>query len=175
MSYRPVQSVAFGPPLRAHVPSLLYLGAALAIVLIVIVGSLSDSSSWLFRYIVVADSRRVLGSRPLAAIILVSALAAVARVRMRGVVIHPEGLEARDTYGAGFPRVRKFAWPQIDRIVLDVDAAIMLELWDGRTELLPRVGKRQALADMLERVAVARAIPVRGGSGDVEPPEPEED
>jgi hypothetical protein len=172
MSYRPVKSVAFGPPLREHLPSLLYLVGAMVVLVVVVVGTLSDSGSWLFRYVVEADTQRILGARPLAAIILVSALAAVTRARMRGVVVHPEGVEARDTHVAGWPRVRKFAWPQIDRIVLDAGPTIVLELWDGRRELLPPVGARAELAATLERVALARAIPVRGGTGTVEPEEP---
>lgn len=174
MSYRPVKSVSFGPPFRAHVPSLLYLLGAVALVAFVVIGSVSDTGSWLFRYVVEADAQRILGARALAAIMMVSALAAVIRVRMRGVVVHPEGLEARDTHVAGWPRVRKYAWPQIDRILLDSKPTIAIELWDGRCEPLPPVSAREELAAMLERLALARAIPVRGGTGTVEPEEPED-
>jgi hypothetical protein len=150
----------------------LYLVGAIALVAFVAIGTMSDTGSWLFRYVVEADAQRILGARPLAAIMMVSALAAVTRVRMRGVVVHPEGVEARDTYVAGWPRVRKYAWPQIDRILLD-KPTIALELWDGRCEMLPAVSAREELAVMLERLALARAIPVRGGTGMVEPEEPE--
>ena len=171
MTYKPQRTQSFGPPMSAHVPALVYLGLALSLVAFVIVGSASSNGSWMFRYIVEADSQRLLGARPLAAIVLVSALAAVFRARMRGVIVHPEGLEARDILGAVWPRVRKFAWPQIDKIVLDAGQTIAVDLWDGSREWLPRVGSRAELAAVLERVAVARAIPISGGTGLFDPPE----
>jgi hypothetical protein len=171
MTYRPVKTQTFGPPMSAYVPSLVYLALALALVAIVIVGSASSNGSWLFRYIVEADSQRLLGARPLAAIIFASALAAVVRARMRGVIVHPEGLEARDILGVGWPRVRRLAWPQIDKIVLDAGQTIALDLWDGRREWLPKVGERAELALVLERIAMARAIPISGGTGLLDPPE----
>jgi hypothetical protein len=51
--------------------------------------------------------------------------------------------------------------------------SVALDLWDGRRELLPRVSNRRKLENTLERVAAARAIPVRGGSGLDELFEPE--
>ena len=171
MVYRPVKTQTFGPPASAHVPSLVYLALAVALVAIVLVGSVSANSSWLFRYIVEADSQRLLGARPLAAIVLFSALAAVVRARMRGVIVHPEGLEARDILGVGWPRIRRFAWPQIDKIVLDAGQTIAVDLWDGRREWLPKVGERAELAAVLERIAMARAIPISGGTGLFDPPD----
>ena len=173
MTYKPVTTQAFGPPASSHVPSLVYLALAVGIVIVVVVGSASASGSWLFRQIVEGDSQRVLGAKPLAAIILASALAAVMRTRMRGVIVHPEGLEARDVLGVGWPRVRRFAWPQIDKIVLDAGQTIAVDLWDGRREWLPKVGDRAELAAVLERVAMARAIPISGGTGLFDPPENE--
>jgi hypothetical protein len=171
MTYRPKQSVAFGPPLRSRVLSMAYLGVAIGLVVFVIVGSLSASGTWMFHYVVEQDDSRILGARALAAIVLVSAVASVIRSRMRGVVVHPEGLETRDILGLGWPRVRRYAWPQIDKIVLDAGGSIVLLLWDGTREILPDVRARTDLADMLERVARARAIPVTGARGaiDVEP------
>src|SRR5262249_42269242 len=98
-------------------------------------------------------------------VVLLSALASVVRARMRGVVVHPDGVEARDLLSSVWPRVRKYAWPQIDKIVLDGGKTIALELWDGRREWLPAVSKRDELAARLEQVAVARAIPISGGTG----------
>ncbi len=171
MTYRPVKTQTFGPPVSTHLPSLVYLVLAAALVVVVIVGSASANGSWLFRYIVEADSQRLLGARPLAAIVFGSALASVIRARMRGVIVHPEGLETRDILGVGWPRVRRYAWPQIDKIVLDAGQTIAVDLWDGRREWLPRVGERAELAAVLERVAMARAIPVSGGTGLLDPPE----
>jgi hypothetical protein len=171
MTYKPVKTQAFGPPVSAYVPSLVYLGLAVVLVAIVVIGSASANGSWLFRYIVEADSKRLLGARPLAAIILASALAAVVRARMRGVIVHPDGLEARDILGVGWPRVRHLAWPQIDKIVLDAGQTIAVDLWDGRREWLPKVGARAELAAVLERIAMARAIPISGGTGLLDPPD----
>ena len=171
MTYRPVSSQAFGPPMISRVPSLVYLALALSLVIVVVVGSWSSHGSFLFRYIVEADSQRLLSSRTLAAIVLASAIASVVRARMRGVVVHPEGLEARDVVSVGWPRVRRYAWPQIDKIVLDAGQTIAVDLWDGRREWLPRVGERAELAAVLERVAMARAIPISGGTGLWEPPD----
>jgi hypothetical protein len=174
MTYRPVSTQAFGPPVTSRLPSLVYLTLALSLVAVVIVGSWSAQGSFLFRYIVEADSQRLLGARTLSAIVLASALASVVRARMRGVVVHPEGLETRDVVGLGWPRVRRFAWPQIDKIVLDAGRSIGVDLWDGRREWLPVVGRRDELAQALERIAVARAIPVSGGTGMFDPPELED-
>jgi len=175
MTYRPRSTQTFGPPIVSRIPSLVYLALALGLVGFVVIGSLSAQGSFLFRYVVEADSQRLLGARPLAAIVLASAVASVLRSRMRGVIVHPEGLEARDVLGfVGWPRVRRFAWPQIDKIVLDSGRSIAIDLWDGRREWLPPVGKRDELAQTLERVAIARAIPVSGGTGMFEPPEQEE-
>lgn len=165
MTYKPTETVTFGPPWLEQLPSVGYLCVAVALVVVVVVGTLAPAGTWLFHYVVEADSQRVLGARPLAAIVLLSAIAAVVRARMRGVIVHPEGVEARDVVAAGWPRVRRYAWPQIDRIVLDAGAAIALDLWDGRREFLPKVSARERLALMLERVGTARAIPITGGTG----------
>src|SRR5260221_9970760 len=171
MTYQPVKTQTFGPPVLSHLPSLLYLTLALALVAVVMIGSVSASGSWLFRYIVEEDSQRLLGARTLAVIVFASAVASVAKTRMGGVIIHPEGLETRDMLGVGWPRVRHYAWPQIDRIVLDARQTIALHLWDGRREWLPHVGARDQLPSVLERVAIARAVPIGGGTGLVYAPE----
>jgi hypothetical protein len=165
MTYKPVKTQTFGPPVLAHLPALIYLALAVGLVAVVMIGSASSNGSWLFRYIVEEDSQRLLGARTLAVIVFVSALASLAKTRMRGVIVHPEGLETRDTLGVGWPRVRRYAWPQIDRIVLDAGESIAVDLWDGRREWLPKVGARDQLAQELERIAMARAIPITGGTG----------
>jgi hypothetical protein len=176
MTYRPLESQMFGPPMRARLPSFIYLALAVTLLALVVIGSNAASGSLLFRYVVELDSQRILGARPLAAIVLASAVAAVLRTRMRGVIVHPEGLEARDTLGVGWPRVRRYAWPQIDKIVLDAgQQTIAIDLWDGRREWLPAVQERDQLAATLEQVAVARAIPITGGTGLFDPPEEEDE
>jgi hypothetical protein len=169
MTYRPLSSVAFGPPLAVRLPSFVYLLLAIALVAFVIVGSLSGSGTWIFRYVVTDDEQRWLSARTLAGLVLLSAVASVVRARMRGVVVHPGGLETRDLLSLGWPRVRRFSWPQIDKIVLDAGPDIALDLWDGSRELLPQVSDRKNLALLLERVALARAIPISGATGTVDP------
>lgn len=171
MTYRPLSSVAFGPPLAVCLPSLVYLAVAIALAAFVVVGSYSASGTWIFQYVVAQDDKRWLGSRTLAGLVLLSALASVLRTRMRGVVVHPGGVEMRDLLSMGWPRVRRYAWAQIDKIVLDAGPDIALDLWDGRRELLPPVGNQKNLALLLERVALARAIPISGATGTVDPPE----
>lgn len=59
----------------------------------------------------------------------------------------------------GVPRIRKWTWSQIDRLVVD-DEDVMLELWDGSYEKLPKVREGKKLAELLERVAAGRGRPV---------------
>jgi hypothetical protein len=164
MTYRPAESV-FGPPGFQRIPSLVYLAVALAVLALVIVGERSPSNSWLYVYVVERDVDRIIGARTLATILLVSALAAIVRASMRGVRIRGDGLEYRDTVALGFPRFRRFKWAQIDRIILDQPTTIALDLWDGSRAFLPTVGDRAGLSAVLEKIAAARAIPVRGGAG----------
>lgn len=166
MSYRPAQPVAFGPPVVELVPSIVYFAAALAVVAFVAAGHVAPAGSWVHRYVVDEDARRVLGAGPLAVVMVLSALAAVVRARMRGVVVHPDGLEARDSSFGAWPRVRRFAWPQIDAIFVGGERSVALDLWDGRREWLPAVRASSELRAMLEHVAAARAIPLRGGDGE---------
>lgn len=173
MTYRPAETV-FGPPLILHAPSLVYLGLALGVVGLVVAGEMSPSGSWLFRYVVEQDVHRPLGARPFAVIFFLSALAAVARTAMRGVRIHSDGLECREMIGWGWPRVRRYKWPQIDTIVLDLEHSVALDLWDGSRAYLPTVSDRPGLATELEKIGAARAIPVRGGKGLDEMPDGEE-
>jgi hypothetical protein len=56
-------------------------------------------------------------------------------------------------------------------IVLD-QRHVAVELWDGQRAVLPAVGDREGLAAELERVAAARDIPVQGGRGLDEIPDP---
>jgi hypothetical protein len=170
MTYRPTES-AFGPPFVKRIPSLLYLALAIALVAVVLIGEHSPPSSALYEYVVLRDMNRVMSSRTLATLLLLSAIAAVVRASMRGVRIRGDGLEYRDIISLGFPRVRRYKWAQIDRIILDQPDSIAIDLWDGSRAWLPVVGNRDGLAAALEKVAAARAIPVRGGAGLDEIPE----
>lgn len=180
MTYRPEKRMAFGPPLKERIPALLYFAFAIAVSAVIIYGQNAPSSSWLFQYVVEGDRHRLISSSVCAILLFVSALAAVLREQMRGVVVHPDGIELRELLGFGLPRVRRFAWSQIDRMSVpparaagDADAAaqdrpsgnIRLDLWDGSRTWLPAVGDKLALSMVLERVALARAIPIEGGTG----------
>ena len=47
----------------------------------------------------------------------------------------------------GFPRVKKFRWAQIDRIVFDKEEVLLFELWNGAYERLPKVGDGDKIVD----------------------------
>lgn len=170
MSYAPVES-AFGPPLRSKIPSFFYLFAALAAVMVVLLAENSPTDSWLFVNIVERGARGVITARAVAFMLLLGALSSVVRASMRGVRIRGDGLEYRDIVSLGLPKLKRYRWPQIDRIILDSPQTIALDLWDGTRAFLPMVEDRTGLAAALEKVGAARAIPVRGGSGLDELPE----
>lgn len=157
MSYNPNtdQPVAYGPPLAQQLPSYVYFGLTVAFALTVasayVLGPLSRVGVWVFE----GDRDRPFPAAALAVILLVSGLATVWRARMRGVVVHPEGLEARYLMALGLPRVRKWTWAQVDRFILDEDG-IMLELWNGDYERLPDVARIDSLRGALAQIAALR-------------------
>jgi hypothetical protein len=175
MTYRPDGSMSFGPPLKERLPWLGYFAVALGITGAIVYGQHAPTNSWLFRYVVEDDRNRIVPASVCAIILFCSALAAVLRDQMRGVVVHPEGIELRELLSFGVPRVRRWSWSQIDKVRLPaadkkgttalLRGNIGLELWDGTSTLLPPVSNALELAMMLERVALARAIPIEGGTG----------
>jgi hypothetical protein len=171
MTYRPERRVAFGPPLRQRAPSFAYLAFALAVTGVIVYGQHAPTGSAIFHYVVEGDTSRAIPSSVCAIILVCSAIAAVAREQMRGVVLHPEGIDVRELLSLGWPRVRRFHWSQIDKVfVPSAENArgpkpIRLDLWDGSRTWLPDVARAGELGMMLERVALARAIPIEGGSG----------
>ncbi len=164
MTYRPEECV-FGPRWISRLPSFLYLVVALVVVAVVLMGESSPSTSALFEYVVAQDVNRVMGMRTLAIVLLIGALASVARSGMSGVRIYPDGVETREVHSFILPRVRRYSWPMMETIILDLKTTVALDLWDGRRAFLPAVNNREKLVSTLERVAAARAIPVRGGTG----------
>jgi hypothetical protein len=160
MAYSPGQSerFAFGVPLLQRLPSFLYMGFAVAIATIVLTAYNSPSSSSLFIYVVEGDRGRMISSMQFMFFIVCTALFAVVRGALRGVIVTGSGIETRTLVGP-MPRVRKWAWSQIDRLIVD-DEDVMLELWNGTYERLPKVREGKALADLLERIAAARGRPV---------------
>lgn len=173
MTYRPTESF-YGAPWVTRLPSLLYLVLALIAVAVVIVGEMSPTNSWLYVKVVEEDVHHVISSRTFAVVLLLSAVAATIRTGMRGVHVRGDAVEFRDVVSLGWPRVRRFKWAQIDRIVLDSPRQICLDLWDGTRAFLPQVSDCHGLAQTLEKVAAARAIPVSGGKGLDEIPESED-
>ncbi|HKY36159.1 MAG TPA: hypothetical protein VJN18_09485 [Polyangiaceae bacterium] len=164
MTYRPTET-SFGPPFLLRVPSLIYASLAAAAVVLVLVAESSPSSSWLYVNVVERGVRGIMSARTVAGCLVVGAVASVLRTNMRGVRIRPDGVEYRDIVALGIPRLKRFKWAQIDRVILDAPRYIALDLWDGTRAFLPEVSDRPTLSATLEKVAHARAIPVRGGHG----------
>lgn len=157
MAYSPVESdrFRFGPPLSQRVGSLLFLAAAIAIVVAVGMAYGGVGGSRLRTWVVDDDGQRVIGAAPFAALLLISAVGTVVRAGMRGVIVTAAGIEARYILPMGVPRVRKWSWSQIDRFLFD-EASTMLELWDGTYEQLPKVAEKPKLDALLQRIAAAR-------------------
>jgi hypothetical protein len=107
-------------------------------------------------------------------LLLLSSISAVLRTNMRGVRLRGDGIEYRDIVSLVIPRLRRFRWAQMNRITLSKSGLVTVDLWDGTRVFLPRVQQRDLLAKTLEHVALARAIPVAGGSGLDDIPEADE-
>ncbi len=164
MTYRPAET-AFGPPLAAHLPSAVYLACAIGAVVTVFLAYQQPAGSFLYRQIVDRSMNGVVGARTVSLLLVAGAVASFIPTRLRGGRIRPDGLEFRDVVALGIPRLRRYQWAQIDRILLDSPSSIVIELWDGTHAYLPEVNDREQLGSALEKVALARAIPVRGGGG----------
>lgn len=164
MTYRPTET-SFGPPLLIRVPSILYGLLAVTAVVVVLVAESSAPTSWLFVHVVQRGLRGFMSARVFAGCLVVGAVASLLRANMRGVRVRPDGVEYRDVVSLGIPKLRRFKWAQIDRVILDAGRHVALDLWDGTRAFLPEVSDRPSLAATLEKVAHARAIPVRGGLG----------
>jgi hypothetical protein len=157
MAYSPDKAdrFAFGPPLWSRLPGYAFLAFAACIALTVFVAYHGSSNSRLYIWVVEGDRNRVIGSAPLAFIIAFTAIGNLVKTSLRGVIVTAEGIEARMIHATGFPSVKRWTWAQIDRVVLD-DDDVMLELWNGTYERLPRVREGKKLADLLASIATAR-------------------
>lgn len=173
MSYRP-ERVNFMPPWSSRLPATIYLGIATVVGVVVLVSRHLPEHTWLYQAIVLGDNHRVLTSQGCAALLFTSALAALVRQQMAGVIVRPDGIETREVLPLGIPRLRRWTWAQIDRVGIPTFVQggagtarkkIRLDLWNGRQEYLPEVEKKTDLAVMIERIALARAIPIEGGTG----------
>lgn len=181
MTYRPKRA-SFAPPWSARWPSTLYLAVALIISGAVFIAPRLPESTWLYRFMVLGDQTRVMGSSSFAIVLLVSSVAGFLRQQMSGVMVNATGIVMREV-AMGIPRVQSFTWAQIDRVRIPPSpaaivrggadrtdsagkfASIGLDLWDGSKRLLPEVANKLDLSLMIERIALSRAIPVEGGTG----------
>ena len=163
MTYRPTET-NFGPPLLLRVPSILYAVLAALAVVVVLVAESSPSGSWLYLNVVERGVRGIMSARVFAGCLVIGAGASLLRANMRGVRIRGDGVEYRDVVTL-IPRLRRFKWAQIDRVILDAPPSVALDLWHRTRAFLPEVSDRPSLQATLEKVAHARAIPVRGGNG----------
>jgi hypothetical protein len=145
---------AFGVPLLTRIPGYVFLAFAAVIALTVLTAYNGSSNSRLYIWVVEGDRNRVFGSGPLAFIIAFAALGNVVKTALRGVIVTRDAIEARFLI-AGFPKVKRWTWAQIDRVVVD-EEDVMLELWDGTYERLPKVRDGKKLADMVAGIATAR-------------------
>ncbi len=161
MAYSPPKEgkVVFGPPFGQVLPSLLFLVFALAMVAFVAVVEAGPSGSRFYAFIVEGDRGRPLSARVLSYIVAASAIGTVLRARMRGVIVRADGLEARYLLAMGIPKIKRWAWSQIERVVIG-EGDVMLELWNGQYERLPRVRAPGELGRMLESICAARRIRV---------------
>ena len=161
MTYRPQGRQSFGPPLRSWLLPMVYFASALVFAGLVAAAHMETSGGWLFRYIVEGDQHRIIGAKVLAFLVVFGGIAALARTGMRGVVVHPDGIELRDVVNLAWPKVRNCTWAEIDEVVFE-SGAVGLRLWDGDRLWLPPVLDQGALKRALERVSLARGIPLHG-------------
>jgi len=156
MAYAPEKSdrFAFGPPMVARLPGLAFLAFGVVVALLVFAAYHGSSNSSLYIWVVEGDRNRPMGSGPLAFIILFAAIGNVIKTSLKGVIVTADAVEIRVTQ-AGFPKVKRWTWAQIDRLVVDGED-VMLELWNGSYERLPKVRDGLKLADLLARIATAR-------------------
>jgi hypothetical protein len=162
MSYSPPSagtSVKFGPPLRARIPSAVYLAAAVAFGVLTLYAYNAPRNSRLFFWAVEGDRIRPLSVSVVAILVLVSAVATVLRTHMRGVIVGDDWIEARYLLALGIPRARRWGWAQVTRIVVD-DARIALEMYDGSFERLPEVANGRELVQLMMHHALRLRVHV---------------
>ena len=144
---------------------MLYLALTLVVAAIVLVAENSPSNSLIYVQLIERGSQRIISARTFAILLLVSSVASVLRSNMRGVRLRSDGIEYRDIVSLLIPKLRHFRWAQMDRITLMKTGIVTVDLWDGSHAILPKVQDYDLLARTLEQVALARAIPLVGGTG----------
>lgn len=174
MTYRPAEEF-FGPPLSVRIPAFVHGGVALVVLALVFIVERGSQESTLYQYMF--QQKHLIDTHLAAALFALSSLLSMLRDGMRGVRIRPNFVEYRELLNAMWPRVRRYRWAQIDRVIFEKSGSVSVDLWDGRREILPAVRDVGGLKVVLERLALARAIPVEGGAGvdDLLPPTHSED
>lgn len=162
MTYRPVEEF-FGPPISVRMPAFIHGGVAIVVLALVFIVERGAQDSALYHYMF--RQKHLIDTHLAAALFALSSLLSMMRDGMRGVRIRPNFVEYRELLNAVWPRVRRYRWAQIDRVIFEQSGAISVDLWDGRREILPPVRDVTELRAALERLALARAIPVEGGDG----------
>jgi hypothetical protein len=150
MAYSPTPEdrFAFGPPLWQRLPSLLFVGFAALLGVATLFAHNGPTNTSLYRFIVLENRT------PLVFIIVLCAIATFVRSGLRGVVVTRDGVQTM-TLSMGFPRVHRFRWAQIDRVILD-ERQVLFELWNGTYERLPAVAEGEKLVELIERIAIGR-------------------
>jgi hypothetical protein len=142
---------------------LVYAAIAVLVAVMMLLAERGVPGTGLRAYLI--EQPHPIGPWTFVALIGVGAIASMLRASMRGVRVRGDSLEYRDVVSFAWPRVRRYRWAQIDRILLDAEQSLALDLWDGTRAFLPSVGDHRGLSAVLEKVGAARAIPVRGGVG----------
>jgi len=160
MAYSPDKDderMVFGPPFSTRIPSYVFGALCLALAIVVTTTYFGPSNTRLYVWIVEGDKGRPIPSAALAFIVFISGLATVVRAHMRGVVVTKGGIEARYLLPMGVPRVKRWQWAQVHRMVMD-GRGVMLELWDASYERLPSVGETSRLMGVLNHAASKHGI-----------------
>lgn len=159
MTYRPAEEF-FGPPLVVRLPSFLHAAVSVFVIaLVFIVERRPHSALYVYMY----QREHLIDAHLLALAFGISGLSSVLRSGMRGVRVRSNSVEYRDVVGSLWPKVKKLRWAQIDQISFEQSGNILVNLWDGSQELLPVVRDQEGLERALQRLALARAIPLLGG------------
>ncbi len=150
---------AFGPTWLARLPSIVWFLFSVGVTTIVVLAHHMSSNSSLTMWVVERD-RNGIPASVLAFLVLASGIATLVRAHMRGVIVQRHGLEARYVLPLGVPRVRRWAWAQIHRMIVDPRSGVILELWTGQYEKLPVVARTAELTAVLERKGAEHGITV---------------
>lgn len=163
MAYQPERPRRFGRSLRACLPAYGYLVACLGFAAFVAHGHAAPPGTSAHYWVIEAGAGRALPAAAFALVVVLAGVAGVVQAHLCGVTVRPDGIETLDTALFGFPRVRHYPWPVIDRLRFDLSPRLVgIDLWNRTRDFLPEVEDKQALVEALTEVAEARAIPYRG-------------